>query len=229
MLNKILTCYENYEIIWLLGSRCHDGSNVLHTGLRLGCHNKHHTADNLQQPLVARRSRGDSHRRRKLIRRTGDKGRQSRTETDRGINQAHARPWADPRRRTKFGYACDGLDDYDVSGVITSLCNDRPVYMRGKDKNTGEGHAWVADGYYYISEFHTYYSADDLSVAGNYTKVTYYLHMNWGWDGGEKNKNNGYYLSSVFNPEIFSTDTYEYIEYNYSDDLQMICNIRYAN
>lgn len=129
----------------------------------------------------------------------------------------------------KFGYACDGLDDYDVSGVITSLCNDRPVYMRGKDKNTGEGHAWVADGYYYISEFHTYYSADDLSVAGNYTKVTYYLHMNWGWDGGEKNKNNGYYLSSVFNPEIFSTDTYEYIEYNYSDDLQMICNIRYAN
>ena len=95
--------------------------------------------------------------------------------------------------------------------------------MRGKDKNTGEGHAWVADGYYYISEFHTYYSADDLSVAGNYTKVTYYLHMNWGWDGeGTSSYSSGYFLSNVLNP---TSD----VGHEYANDLQMICNIRYAN
>lgn len=115
----------------------------------------------------------------------------------------------------KFGYVSDGFNNYNVSDVISSLKNDLPVYMRGKDCNSGDGHAWVVDGYYSIIKNHTYYTVDELKIVGRNTETKHYLHMNWGWYG----QGNGYYLSNAFTP----------LSYDFSADLKNICNIRYAN
>lgn len=119
-----------------------------------------------------------------------------------------------------FGYSCDGLNDYNASNIVTSLDNNMPVYLDGQDQYSGTGHAWVADGYYYIRIQHQYYSTENLSPYGQFVEMTYYFHMNWGWDGYGTNDNNGYYLSKVFNPEV------GYYTYSY-EDLNMICNIKY--
>lgn len=128
-------------------------------------------------------------------------------------------PWA----LTIFGYSSSGYKDYNVTGVIESLQSARPVYMSGREEGASEGHAWVADGYYYYRKDYTYYTVEKLEKVGERSEIDYYLHMNWGWDGKGENSNNGYYKSEVFNP-IYS----KYLQYTFSERLKMVTNIRYT-
>jgi hypothetical protein len=56
----------------------------------------------------------------------------------------------------------------------------------GCNVNSGGGcHVWVMDG---------------LAV-NKFSYSSYYVHNNWGWGPGD---DNGYYLSGVFDPDVFN-------------------------
>lgn len=128
-----------------------------------------------------------------------------------------------PGALEKFGYTCNGLKNYDVSSVIGSLNLHLPVYMSGSEENSSVGHAWVADGYYYIHSDYTYYTVTDLEVIGRTSKTDYYIHMNWGWYGLDDNRSSGYYYSKVFDPALRDE------HYLFCEDLKMISHIKYEN
>lgn len=98
----------------------------------------------------------------------------------------------------KFGYNITGAD-YDVDKVKISLDNNRPVYARGQTKS-GDGHAWVIDGYDYQVLKNIYYNAYEpyniawVDIIGQRT----YVHCNWGWSSETYNKNTEYYNNAYF-------------------------------
>lgn len=93
---------------------------------------------------------------------------------------------------SSFGYKHSSYDDYSLSGVIASLCEGSPVYIRATDGTSG--HAWVVDGSKYICKNTKTYevSSTILSelVADEYVEQ-WYLHFNYGWGGAS----DGYYLA----------------------------------
>lgn len=82
---------------------------------------------------------------------------------------------------------------YNRNTVVAELNQNRPVLLAGLRNGQNVGHAWVCDGYRVEREC-------------NYD--TYYMNMNWGWDG----ESNGAYHDSNF------------LGYNFNR--QMITNIR---
>lgn len=97
--------------------------------------------------------------------------------------------------------------DVDESyALATGLAQNKLVYMRGErvdEKLNHIGHAWVIDGCYYVKAYYrlmaTYDNGKTWSVyqeMGTYR--TYHNHINWGWDGMQ----NGYFLSTVLDPDI---------------------------
>lgn len=103
-----------------------------------------------------------------------------------------------------YGYNVS-IISHSGTDVTTSLNNDKPVYMRGECSNTGDGHAWVCDGYRYSEPEYMYRlftvppgqipvtrleEAYRESVYDARSIVTH--HMNWGWGGDY----NGYYYDS---------------------------------
>jgi len=93
--------------------------------------------------------------------------------------------WSDnvPIALNYYGMQYDSYQGYSLTEIASSLCNSRPVYMRG-DGNYGS-HAWVCDGY----KQHDY---------GN-GEIYNYLDMNWGEDGNS----NGFYYAD--NPPSFNS------------------------
>ncbi len=141
-----------------------------------------------------------------------------------GTNSSGAYSEDCPISFTIFGYSHDGLQAHNVSSVISSLRNNRPVFMGGNDVNNQGGHAWVCDGFYSKTERCEYYKASDLSYYGYEINTDYYLHYNWGWNGsgngsGAACDSNGFYFENVFR------NAYA----NYSQDVMTICNIRYGS
>ena len=117
---------------------------------------------------------------------------------------------------------------YDVMNEI--LNNNRPIYMRGSEINSGVGHAWVCDGVqttyvhiYYFVEYMVNYKYGDYTYsipgglptpanpglaqnASDPNEYTYF-HMNWGWKGSK-------------NDWFFNNDIYIPSQGNYSVDRQ---------
>ena len=109
----------------------------------------------------------------------------------------------------EFGYTSDNICDYNSSKMLTSLENQRPVYMRGDEE--AMGHAWVVAGNFneiqqsccdwdvynditgeYLGVWTTQGLEDDIVISQWYN--------NWGWDGDY----NGYYSTFVVNGYNFS-------------------------
>lgn len=85
-----------------------------------------------------------------------------------------------------------GLDLYDLLRGGTQIAMLGGYYST-ETPNAYEGHAWVCDG----GRKTGYY--DTLQLIGGETAhfAGYiYLHYNWGWGGMD----NGYFLSTIFNP-----------------------------
>lgn len=100
---------------------------------------------------------------------------------------------------------CDNLYPFNLEEIISSLGNNRPVLLTGKeatDPNTGltYGHTWVCDGWKRHHYDPDYYD---------------YLDMNWGYDG----YSNGFYY--ITSPMSFSVNGSTYIQ-----NFKMITNIR---
>lgn len=128
----------------------------------------------------------------------------------------------------KFGYNITGAD-YDVDKIKISLDNNRPVYARGQTKS-GDGHAWVIDGYDYQTLKNIYYNAYEpyniawVDMVGQRT----YVHCNWGWGGRGRNKysdypNKGYFLNDAF--VVTVNDGEKDIDYSFTTKNKIIYNI----
>lgn len=147
-----------------------------------------------------------------------------------------------------FGYATpDGHIDYDISAIVSSIDNGRPVAIEGFDTlehtvtqykrdnyflwwflgtdyweehkdNYLQGHAWVIDDYCTRAKPVIFFK--DLLCRA------YYVHCNLGWDGSK----NGWYASGVFDTEkdpvaLKSTKTIEQSEGWYRYNMKIIPNI----
>lgn len=128
----------------------------------------------------------------------------------------------------KFGYNITGAD-YDVDKVKISLYNNRPVYARGQ-KKSGDGHAWVIDGYDHLATRKTYYynyaPYNVCNIKDSNNRI--YVHCNWGWGGDGKNKNSdysdeGYFLNDAFVVTVGEGNNEE--ERNYTRNNKIIYNI----
>jgi hypothetical protein len=75
--------------------------------------------------------------------------------------------------------------------MASELTAKRPMIYSGDDPTEG-GHAWICDGY-------------------QFNGAIYYFHFNWGWSGSS----DGYYLTSLLNPEGM----------DFSEDNQIIYNV----
>ena len=103
-----------------------------------------------------------------------------------------------------FGYTCD-IYSHSNSDFYSEINQYRPVYMRGTDVTTGNGHAWVCDGFKIYHSWIEYelfillldynhqplamYSFD-LRDAAEDSFITF--HMNLGYAGN----NDGYYYDN---------------------------------
>jgi hypothetical protein len=85
---------------------------------------------------------------------------------------------------------------YEFATVLENVYNNRPVYIQGEDlSNPSEpiGHAWVIDGAM-VRSVHLMDYQNGTFVDVGRTKISRYVHCNWGLDG----RYNGYYTSGVF-------------------------------
>jgi hypothetical protein len=91
---------------------------------------------------------------------------------------------------SKFGpYPSSDIKYLAMLNMIYSfLAIGNPFMATSCDSNSKECHAWVVDG-----------SAKKANVL--------HLHNNWGWDG----KDNGYFLSDVFDPGKYNFQNIEFI------------------
>ena len=129
--------------------------------------------------------------------------------------------------RNSYDYRCDQVDDFNEYDVESSICRDRPVYLKGQNPLNGEQHAWVADGVI-SNQFAEIFSLRVLSISEPYEFLSpgerYYdtsgsqsIHMNMG-----DNENQGSVVSGNGWYYINNNST----NYVYSTNKKMICNIR---
>ncbi len=123
-------------------------------------------------------------------------------------------------------------NDYSENIIINDVYQKRyPILIRaegtitvnqnnnGTATNTNDSaHMWIIDGavQYQIEHIHT--NLDNNTHCYTSIHKTTYLHCNWGW-GEFNDKNEGYYLSKVFDPKINSST------YNYNSSFRIIYNI----
>lgn len=127
------------------------------------------------------------------------------------------------------GYTTDAISQYDENKIINSLSNSRPLYTRGTNKSTQEGHAWVIDGANKkertcterIFEYRGSNPKPSNPIVPSEWKLietTFrteeqkFVHCNYGWDG----LNNGYYNHAIFNTDLG----------NFNSELQILPNIK---
>ena len=97
----------------------------------------------------------------------------------------------------------DNMNTKDMNRLIVEqLENGHPVYIGGTDKDSKEGHAFIADGVRY-------------NAYG-----TPLFHINWGWDG----MSNGYFLITNFSPGMAGTGASD--NENFSDKLRLVCGVK---
>lgn len=104
----------------------------------------------------------------------------------------------------ELGFNVSLRQDYSKSPVISSLSDQRPVYIRGDafkiitDSVTyEEGHAWLIDGYLQYEQLIT---VSERTAGGGWKIVSItsafreYFHNNFGWNGNDS----GYYVEGLF-------------------------------
>ena len=115
--------------------------------------------------------------------------------------------------RNSYSYNVTQSDHNATQVKNEILINKRPVYMRGGNANSGDGHAWVCDGalestssYYYFVEYQFggdgsysynnlgYTSATYPGFAGSYNSL--YFYMKWGQLYGDKD---GWFIGDNIN------------------------------
>lgn len=115
-----------------------------------------------------------------------------------------------------YGYSVDQIS-HSADRIYSSIRNGKPVYARGEDELSGQGHAWVIDGIHqsttkveyrlyilsdaWYPEF-KYVSADGCYYSAESDVITY--HMNWGWHG----THDGYYIDQ--RPWIVDNSAFKY-------------------
>lgn len=84
---------------------------------------------------------------------------------------------------------------FDIFKISRYLQDNCIIYMRGRDEQKNEGHAWVADGCYFCVD------KDDPDII-----TQTYIHCDWGWNG----YCNGYYSGEVFNAGAYNFNPMNY-------------------
>lgn len=113
-----------------------------------------------------------------------------------GVNSGGGADIKDVKNALKsYGYTCT-LQSHDTGTISHSVREDRPVYCRGKDVNTGVGHAWVCDGMWNYETHIVFvlytlifengkpigFEKNDASYSIDYVSTPSY-HINWGQYG----------------------------------------------
>lgn len=124
----------------------------------------------------------------------------------------------------QYGYSQANIINHAQARTVIELSKKRPVFMRGTNNGTKDGHAWVCDGFERNDTYKTFdimildrFSSDPIPpyerLYYGRTNSTYstYFHMNWGW-GGNKD---GYFYEESVNPS----------GYNFSIDRKDIVDI----
>lgn len=106
-----------------------------------------------------------------------------------------------------WNYITSAVQDFDCGNVVNSLKVNQPVYCRGTQPGTNEGHAWVIDGYNHTTTFATYYAIPlpHVKLGESSFGSPFFYHCNWGWGGN----NNGYFIDtfSISEGQSFSANT----------------------
>lgn len=116
-----------------------------------------------------------------------------------------------PKTLRNFGYSNGGVfGSYDTDIISRELKNGYPILISGKEfyrdsiTPSGEhypiyesGHTWIGQGLYEIVRdvYHFVGEREYTKYVGTTTESEYYVLCNMGWG---MRKDNGYYLSAVF-------------------------------
>lgn len=98
-----------------------------------------------------------------------------------------------------------GFASFNINEIVCCLKNNCIVYVRGRDYNKKEGHAWISDGCYFCTKNGIYSGSNNMTYPGTNSDTniltkediidgTAYIHCDWGWGGNC----NGYYSGEVF-------------------------------
>lgn len=125
-----------------------------------------------------------------------------------------------------YGYTCS-LISHNTSAICQSLQVGHPVYCRGKDINTNQGHAWVCDGMYYY-DFETrfvlftlrFINGEPVELEQNESYSTFYnssvfFHINWGQGGNY----NGYFYDGNL---VYTNNSGQQRNYSSNDRQELI-------
>lgn len=140
-------------------------------------------------------------------------------------------PYSVPFAFYHYGYSLASLISANVSTIVSSLNNNKPVFMGGS-LSQGAGHAWVADGYKdYLLYRNTYAQAYPnpgyYLVNSVFLEEVHALHINWGWEG----LCDGYFNFNCYDTSMaISYDEGGGAYYNFCEDVLMSANLNhYAN
>lgn len=116
----------------------------------------------------------------------------------------------------QYGYSKANIVNHTGVRTFNELSNNRPIFMRGTNSGTKDGHAWVCDGFKRTITYQMFdimildrFSYDRIPpydrLYDGRTNSTYstYFHMNWGW-GGSKD---GYFYEENVNPGGYNFST----------------------
>ena len=133
-----------------------------------------------------------------------------------------------------FGYIVTSyITDYNETTISYEIGKGYPVIMSGQSiKNSNEAHIWLIHGLLVRTREVKFYDLSTKKYLRTETECEYYPLCNWGWSG----KDNGYYLSRVFNTNVgpvYYTDGEKKTisrasdeEYNYQYRLKILAGIR---
>ena len=126
-----------------------------------------------------------------------------------------------------LGYNVGNIEPLEKNKVKRDILANRPLYIGGYDSYTGEGHAWVLDGYmikgrktlrYMYIECPGFYGQKIDKIEGYITED--FVHCNFGWEGDSS----GWYRMNVFDTNIYKKNpNIRYPIYDYG--LEIISNI----
>jgi hypothetical protein len=100
--------------------------------------------------------------------------------------------------------------NFNTVNIISQLDNGYPVILSGVDAPSGDGHAWVCDGYQRLKHV-LIHNPGTIYEYETYTISDFYLQMNWGFNSYY----DGWYLY----------DDFTIGDHNFTSSLGMIINI----
>lgn len=122
-----------------------------------------------------------------------------------------------------LGYSAGAVTQYqglvNTFTIQNHLSDGKLIFMGGYN-NSGDGHAWVVDGFYGYTIRTRYYEygfthgTPDPPILMDEQYHTYrYNHINWGYDG----YNNGYFSDGIFAyfANAYSYDRLDYVKHPY--------------